>query len=1360
MIRGMLALWMVVFASTTATAKQPGWVQQHFGSLDGLPVDSATSAAIDADGFLWLATHDGLARFDGEHFEVYDSMRVPAMSGNRVLQLFKDNSGRVYALTGHGDWIEVRSGRVQRAELGVEGPQDARYVDRRSLCVTTGTALHCPDGNGAFPRLVRFPEKTDPMLALRGIEGTVWMMTRARDVWLYRDHDWRAVWRAGAQQGRSPPMYAAVDANGALWTEIRERALRIDLDGTQAYFTNETDPNAIVGIRLAGDSHIWISASNGVFSVRDQRPAQVLAGDQWYGEGGMFSRVAADGALWVGRGDRLWRLAPSGDGQFATAETVLVLDGEIQDLLFGPEGLVWVMTLRDGVYRLNRPRVDLLGANDGLSGGNVYSVTRGADGDMWLGTLGSGLIVLSPTGERRHFGRSEGLSGPNPWLAKSAPDGSIYVATYAPGLWRLERGSKKFHAVALPPKLQRESIRAVAFDGSGNLWVGSSAGAWRREQGGWQKMWPEKVAERVAVYAMALTENGNWFGTDQGIWFRRGKQSHQVADALLSNTRVRNLRFTHDGALWASTVGRGLVRVAPGDAFGSHALQLGRAQGLPSNSPHTIRQDANGNIWVNSNQGIFRISPSGLNALLRGETRILSPLVLGLSDGLTELEGNGGVQPAAAWDARGRLWFPSQSGVVRFDPLAIDLHDAPPKPVITSVSSEGREVALSTDGALPVGVRNLRIHFGAANLFGSGNSRFRFRLLPQVRKWIATANEHSAVFTALPPGTYRFELLAANSDGVWSEQPTVLEIGVPPYWYERRTVQLVAAALFLLGVLLFTRWRFRRLERKTIELDCQVRQRTIELRTEKEHVEIALSELGQAHEDLEGSNLQLVEQARRLEQLDHFRTRLLADVSHELRTPVMLVSLPLAEITEHAGGLNSRLRESLQLATRQLGRLRHLVEQLVGLVQAESGQMPLRVHRIDLIDYLRSLIRDYRAKAARAGVELTLAAEADSLVLFADLAHLATIFGNLVDNAIKHAPQDSAVTVTVAQKDDWAMVEVRDRGPGFDQELASRLFERFYRGDNPPRHGREGLGIGLSLARELVELHGGRIEARPAREIGASFRVELPLGSEHLALNDLALDEAERSLPAAQKPIELDADGCLLLVEDHPELAAYLADRLGERVPTLRAGSAEEARRKLSEETRIRLVISDVVLPGASGVDLCRELVAATAERYLPVILISAKAADQDRAAGLEAGAVAYIAKPFGLSELLAAVASAWPAVARRFAPLPADPAEVDPLLRIALDQIGNADFSMGEWAALAHLSERQLRRRVKEMTGQSPQAWLREQRLLGVNRLLRGGTCKTLAAAGMRCGLNNPAYLYRSYRARFGDGGAPPPPA
>ena len=329
--------------------------------------------------------------------------------------------------------------------------------------------------------------------------------------------------------------------------------------------------------------------------------------------------------------------------------------------------------------------------------------------------------------------------------------------------------------------------------------------------------------------------------------------------------------------------------------------------------------------------------------------------------------------------------------------------------------------------------------------------------------------------------------------------------------------------------------------------------------------------------------------------------------------------------------------------------------------------------------------------------------------------------------------------------------------------------------------GREGLGVGLALAQELIVLHGGRIGAvgnAAPQGGGACFWFELPLGSAHIALEDLELGASLQAsgpgITVNPSPINALAQktepASLLLVEDHPELAAYLAERLAEHCPVIVVADAESAWQRLRErETAI--VVSDVMLPGQSGIELCQRIKADPALAHTPVLLISAKAGTADRQSGLDAGAFDWLTKPFSLNALLSCVQRAWPnfdSLARTADALSTlsaieesstearcaeseRPESADALLELARAQLNLATFGVPEWSERAHLSERQLRRRVTELTGMAPVAWLREQRLLKVRELVSSASCRTLAEAGALAGIDNAGYLYRLYRARFG---------
>ncbi|MHB1058243.1 MAG: ATP-binding protein [Rhodanobacter sp.] len=1322
-------------------------VATHYAAKDGLPVDSTYAATIDSQGFLWLATHDGLARFDGRHFSIFDAASSPRMSDNWITDLFRDPQRRVYALASNGDLLSLEHDGVGPALAEDGAPlSSVRFVQRKPLCVTQASGVSCADGKGRFVRRMSFESGLGVAAALAAPGHGTWIIVPGRGIWLQLPGRRRTILADGKLQSlpRSGEM-ALVDRAGDLWAVLGGRLLHARQNGSVSW-PDAGDGRAwnISQLRNDPDGHVWVGAEGGVFRAIDDHLVRVDLPEAVSATHIMRSWRGPDGRLWSSDEGAVYR-----DGS-----VVLQSAGLIEDIYFDQEGTVWISTLRDGFYMLTQARIDVVGKSDGLVEDNLYGVDHASDGTLWVGSLGvGGIQAIHQDGRVEHFGTDSGLPGLNTWVVAVAPNGDVYTATYAPGLYRKPAAGRRFERVPLPQALPgAATVRVIDFDPQGRLWIGSSAGAWRRDGGTWQRIGPGLETATIGCI-MHAADGSTWLGGDKGLWRLSGNDADRVAVGQVGGAFVRNLFQDRDGTIWASTAGHGLIRIVADGAGHIAARRLGRAQGLPSNSPHAVLQDASGNLWVNSNQGIFRIAATDLAHFIGGQHAELSPLVLGRQDGLQDVEGNGGVQPASAIDGNGDLLFPMQHGLARIDPHRLPLHTVAPPSLIEGLDGDGRTLAPGTYDPLPQGLRSIQIRYGAIDLHAGERVRFRYRLMPIQEQWIDAGSQRVASFVALSPGRYLFEVVAGNGDGFWSRSPASVQFYIPPRWYEAAGNRAFAVAALAL-VLAWLVWhRARALKSRAAALDAQVCARTSELAHEKAKAETALADLAQTHR-------QLAAQAERLEAMDAFRTRLLADVSHELRTPLMLVQLALSELEADDGLKTAQQRRRILQSIEQSGRLKTLVEQLIGLAQAEAGQVRLRLVRSDMCEFVRTIAAGLQPAAERAGVRLDVSCDLPEAKVFIDRDRLTTVLGNLIDNACRYAPPGTSIGIHVATDiaDGCVRVTVSARGPGIPQEVADHLFERFFRLDGAPHAGREGLGIGLALARELVDLHGGRIGAHSVLGEGARFWFDLPTGSAHVALEDLALEEMERSIrampssAAAGEASAGEGDEGILLVEDHPDLASYLRERLSQWVPVACAGGTREAWQKL-ERQRPSLVIIDVVLPDGSGISLCRQIRLDPRFERLPVLLMSARATESDQREGLRAGAMTFLSKPFSFDELLAAIVRGWPVMGSiiEHNRAVAGDAALAPMLGIAQRSLQQASFGITEWAEQAHLSERQLRRRVIDLTGMAPQAWLREQRLLRVHQLVQGDACRTLAEAGVRAGIENSSYLYRLYRERFG---------
>ncbi len=521
------------------------------------------------------------------------------------------------------------------------------------------------------------------------------------------------------------------------------------------------------------------------------------------------------------------------------------------------------------------------------------------------------------------------------------------------------------------------------------------------------------------------------------------------------------------------------------------------------------------------------------------------------------------------------------------------------------------------------------------------------------------------------------------------------------------------------------------------------------------------------------------ERAQRMQQ--HFLTNL----SHEFKTPLTLIRGPLADLAAD-GIAPERRAEAWRLVGRNVERLDALLTELIDLARLEAGAFSLRARRHDLADFARRQTTWFAELAAARRIELRLDAPATCEAFF-DGGKLEKVIGNLIGNALKFSPSETTVRVSLrrvpgmrflpddglgsdADSAEEGRVElsVRDEGPGMDEATRTRVFERFFQGDAGLARGHEGMGIGLAIARELTEMHGGAltVESEPGR--GSTFTLSLPLGCAHLDPDDIDTSAAPeprphgvdgagmRSATRGEGPGE-HAQGeasrpRLLLVEDNEDMRRYLRLLLDPHYAVREAGNGAEALEVLARE-RPDIVLSDVMMPRMDGLALCRRLRADARLASLPVVLLSAKGQADQRAEGLMAGADDYVAKPFSVAELLQRLRARLPRPGIALSSSHETAAETNTWqarLEACVDaHLGSADFGVETLARRMGYSSRQLGRRVLELMATTPEAFILGRRLRRARELITERRFETQAEVAHAVGLS-PGYFSRRYRQAF----------
>ncbi|MCF8234415.1 MAG: tetratricopeptide repeat protein [Bacteroidales bacterium] len=580
---------------------------------------------------------------------------------------------------------------------------------------------------------------------------------------------------------------------------------------------------------------------------------------------------------------------------------------------------------------------------------------------------------------------------------------------------------------------------------------------------------------------------------------------------------------------------------------------------------------------------------------------------------------------------------------------------------------------------------------------------------------------------------------------------------------------LAAAILLLAGFLL---WRF-------IE-----KQRSNKMLAQKNKL------LAEKSKQIEIQKQKIEEQIDKLKELDETKSRFFANISHEFRTPLTLIKGPVEDTIDHNQNILPETHvNNLKVSLQYINHLKKLTDQILDLTKLRAGRLTLKTRKQNLVPFAKRIINSFQSAIMRKeNFELSLIAPEDQVLLYFDEQKLETVLYNLLSNAVKHSGDEGKITLGIETGDylpkttgDFVRISISDTGTGIREQDIKHIFSRFY--STKSEHGsfQEGTGIGLELTRELVELHGGQISVESTYGAGTCFYIDLPLGDDHLSENEIIKEritetEGELTKKELQETLEnppiykqekhaqKDAQK-ILVVEDNPEMRNYIIGFLKNDYNIIEAENGKEGLEKTIRE-KPDLIISDLMMPEMNGMEFLQQLRANKSLRDLTFIMLTARADDEDRISGFKAKADEYITKPFSQEEIRLRIRNLLQ-TRKQFKEkysqkilsiqfddpdlIEADKTFLNKLQEIVIKNLPNADFSVNELAENAFLSERQLRRKINELTALSPVGFIRQIRLLKAKELLENKVYFSISEVSTAVGFNNPPYFSKVFKKMFG---------
>jgi signal transduction histidine kinase/CheY-like chemotaxis protein len=677
----------------------------------------------------------------------------------------------------------------------------------------------------------------------------------------------------------------------------------------------------------------------------------------------------------------------------------------------------------------------------------------------------------------------------------------------------------------------------------------------------------------------------------------------------------------------------------------------------------------------------------------------------------------------------GKAFFGGLEGILtqELNPPADNSHPGNIAPLLTGVQLQKQPLAFRQAGIRLPFTRNaaLRLQFAAPFFSATDQISYQTRLAGFEDTWSAWSRENYKEYTNLWEGTYEFQVRAMDAYGRIS-RVSGWPFAVTPPWYRQRwmyAIYLVSMVSMAYGIM---RWRSLRLEQKNRRLENTVAERTAQLALQHD---------------------QLKEQSEQLRQMDTLKSRFFANISHEFRTPLTLIT---GLVRKHQGNLTADKEEDYRIILHNAHQLLRLINQLLELSRLEAGGARLQARQADLMPFLQQITASFASLAEQRQITFTFNKTLFALYqavmpvyLYFDAGKLEQVITNLLGNALKFTPEQGAVDISVAVVDHAVEIQVRNSGPGIPAASLPYIFDRFYQADGTGYQG--GTGIGLALVKELVALHHGSVHVESTPGDYTVFYLRLPLGNTHLSPGELAGEEdkaaepfpltAQLNNPADMAPSLAGEPGrpLVLVVEDNPDLRRYIKGQLSAGYLVLEAEGGEQGW-QVAEETLPDLVISDLMMPGISGLALLERLKNSDKTSHIPVILLTARAGHADKLEGLSTGADDYLVKPFDADELLiragnlirmrqqlrekfSAGALPGPEQVR----LPSQQQVfLEKLYRVLDQHLDNELFGVEQLGGELGMSRSQIHRKVKAITNQSPSDLIRAYRLQRAADLIR----------------------------------------
>ena len=1272
----LLFTWLCI-AQMAAGQRTGETVFKTLGLADGLRSNAVTSLLADSRGYLWIGTYQGINRYDGHQVKT----RFPESGDPQLREVFAETTTSMEEDAEGRIWIECESGGYYLYDI-----KAARFsADADKLLQSIG--IRCKG---------RYKVKV-------GEKGALWVLTES-GIYRYNYHS----------------------------KELKYWERRVQLPGKSAGVVAEMSD----GLYFSADHAVWhLNTGTGEL----QRAMLPEAMEHSIGEHSLMAD--ADGTLWIysTREEHICRYIVGGR---QVRETVSLpqtafasQNNAIRDMMDDGRGNIWIATDHKGLfaYHKNTGIVTAMRHEherlQSLASDNVTCLTTDRDGTVWVGHLKTG---ISYTSEANSIMQPHGRMCGDILAMAYDTEGNLWMGTDGDGVY-IEHKNGSMVKTALPSI----TVMALISDGMGGMWAGTyNQGLYHLTDA---KRWKRYAVDDGTfpteyVWTLARDNQGRvWSSSPIGktvIFDPKDETTRLVTTDSGDDIHANAIRY--DGAntmqlgsvygLWTYDLRNGKCDVAFGNQKGTQQwmnqmvtdVKADRQQGMvllthpdgitifdtKQDTLYYIRrtddiikgmtQDGNGVYWVCTTSGsVVAIQPKR-----QADGNIqLSTFNYQLSSGMPQFYFNG---DAMVCSPKGEILMGGTEGYMSIEPRRLMATKHEERDLVVSeiavgdslLNEQTTTVNLSHDAA------HLTVKFFSGSLEDVQRIRYAYRLVGLMSGW--TMTDHNYVsFDALSPGDYTLQLSICREDGTMST-PRELRISVAPPFY-RTLPMYILYAVIVLGAL-YLQWRnMRKRQRERAERQRQLMER------------------------------------QKMEQITEMKLQFFTNISHDLRTPLTLIISPLEQIMKKLtdGKTPDNLLAQLKNIHKNAQQLLREVSALLDFRRLDAGGETLNVQRGDIVDHLNSILVSFSDYAEERNIRLSFEHDADSFLMDYDREKINKVIYNLFSNALKFTPAGGCVSLLFRAETDSVIIAVADTGKGISDNDKPNIFKRFYQSPSNDSS-QTGSGIGLHIASDYIRLHHGTISVSDNQPVGSIFTITLPIGRTFFEEGGTRKEEGEYSATESAPDSNLVTRSSflaprktILIVDDNQDMLSFISSCMKEDYQVKTAIDGAAAIDVLQRE-QIDLIVSDVMMPGIDGFELCRRVKTDINLSHIPIILLTARTTDVSRIEGLQLGADDYLTKPFNTEVLRLRVKKfiEWEQNNHRqfrqkmnvepseITITPLDEQFIKKAIALVEKNISDSEFSVETMAAEVGMARTTLYKKLMAITGQGPAEFIRTIRI------------------------------------------------